>query len=138
GGREDDDRSCCEGMQQAADRAPTVRQGAGWRADQLLLVAADDVTTRLRALAADAVLRGYRQKSERLRDEELSQAQRMLANGINAEAVLIQLARGLNNNLLHAPSVPLKKLTAERRVDALAMAQELFALGEGSAHNTPP
>jgi len=46
--------------------------------------------------------------------------------------VLMQLARGLTNKLLHAPSVQLKKLTAEGRLDALAMAQELFALGEGA------
>ncbi|WP_235661669.1 hypothetical protein, partial [Pseudomonas savastanoi] len=38
---------------------------------------------------------------------------------------------------LHAPSVQLKKLSAEGRVDALAMAQELFALGEGSTDKTP-
>ena len=56
----------------------------------------------------------------------------MLANGSNAEEVLMALARGLTNKLMHAPSVQLKKLSAEGRVDALAMAQELFALDEGS------
>ena len=66
-------------------------------------------------------------------DEELQKALRLLANGGNAEDVLGQLARGLTNKLLHAPSVQLKKLTAEGRLDALAMAQELFALGEGSS-----
>ena len=58
--------------------------------------------------------------------------QRLLANGSSAEEVLMQLARGLTNKLLHAPSVQLKKLSAEGRLDALAMAQELFALNEGS------
>jgi glutamyl-tRNA reductase len=78
------------------------------------------------------VLKAYRQQSERMRDEELQKAQRMLANGSSAEDVLVQLARGLTNKLLHAPSVQLKKLSAEGRLDALAMAQELFALNEGS------
>lgn len=45
--------------------------------------------------------------------------------------MLGQLARGLTNKLLHAPSVQLKSFSAEGRLDALAMAQELFAL-EGS------
>ena len=54
-----------------------------------------------------------------------------MANGSNPEDVLAQLARGLTNKLLHAPSVQLKKLSAEGRVDALAVAQELFALDEG-------
>jgi glutamyl-tRNA reductase len=92
---------------------------------------------RLRELAAVDVLKAYRQQSERLRDEELQKAQRLLANGSNAEEVLAQLARGLTNKLLHAPSVQLKKLSAEGRLDALAMAQELFALNEGSTDKTP-
>ncbi len=113
------------------------RQGAALAAEQLVSVGAEDFMSRLRELAAVDVLRAYRQQSERLRDEELSKAQRMLANGSNAEDVLIQLARGLTNKLLHAPSVQLKKLSAEGRVDALAMAQELFALGEGSTDKPP-
>ena len=91
---------------------------------------------RLRELAAVDVLKAYRQQGERLRDEELLKAQRMLANGSGAEEVLMQLARGLTNKLLHAPSVQLKKLTAEGRLDALAMAQELFALGEGASDSS--
>jgi glutamyl-tRNA reductase len=67
----------------------------------------------------------------------LQKAQRLLANGTSAEEVLVQLARGLTNKLLHAPSVQLKKLSAEGRLDALAMAQELFALNEGSTDNPP-
>ena len=92
---------------------------------------------RLRELAAVDVLKAYRQQRERLRDEELQKAQRMLANGNSAEDVLVQLARGLTNKLLHAPSVQLKKLSAEGRLDALAMAQELFALTEGPTDKPP-
>ncbi len=108
------------------------RQGAAQAAEEMISVGADDFMVRLRELAAVDVLKAYRQQSERLRDEELQKAQRLLANGGNAEEVLVQLARGLTNKLLHAPSVQLKKLTAEGCLDALAMAQELFALGEGS------
>jgi hypothetical protein len=43
---------------------------------------------RLRELAAVDVLKAYRQQGERLRDEELQKAQRLLANGGNAEDVL--------------------------------------------------
>ena len=46
--------------------------------------------------------------------------------------MLAQLARGLTNKLLHAPSVQMKKLSAEGRIDALTLAQELFALEEGT------
>jgi len=113
------------------------RQGAAQAAEELVSVGAEDFMLRLRELAAVDVLKAYRNQGERLRDEELLKAQRMLANGSNAEDVLIQLARGLTNKLLHAPSVQLKKLSAEGRLDALAMAQELFALGEGSTDKPP-
>ena len=92
----------------------------------------DDFMQRLRELAAVDVLRAYRQQAERHRDDELAKALRLLQNGSSAEEVLAQLARGLTNKLLHAPSVQLKKLSADGRFDALAVAQELFALDEGS------
>lgn len=102
------------------------RQGAAQAAEELVSIGADEFMVRLRELAAVDVLKAYRQQGERLRDEELQKAQKMLANGGNPEDVLAQLARGLTNKLLHAPSVQLKKLSAEGRLDALAMAQELL------------
>jgi len=112
------------------------RQGAAQAAEEMVSTGAEDFMVRLRELAAVDVLKAYRQQGERLRDEELIKAQRLLANGSSAEEVLMQLARGLTNKLLHAPSVQLKKLTAEGRLDALAMAQELFALGEGASDSS--
>ncbi|HTN30930.1 MAG TPA: glutamyl-tRNA reductase, partial [Pseudomonas sp.] len=106
------------------------RQGAARAAEDLVSLGADEFMVRLRELAAVDVLRAYRQQAERLRDEELAKAQRLLQNGGNAEDVLAQMARGLTNKLLHAPSVQLKRLTADGRLDALAVAQELFALDE--------
>ncbi|WP_263262726.1 glutamyl-tRNA reductase [Pseudomonas sp. RIT-PI-S] len=113
------------------------RQGAAQAAEEMVAGGVSDFMARLRELAAVDVLRAYRQQGERLRDEELQKAQRLLANGGNAEEVLAQLARGLTNKLLHAPSVQLKKLSAEGRLDALAMAQELFALDEGATDRPP-
>jgi len=113
-----------------------TRQGAAQVAEDLVLVGAEDFMLRLRELAAVDVLKSYRQQAERLRDDELAKAQRLLANGSPAEEVLLQLARGLTNKLLHAPSVQLKKMSAAGRLDALAMAQELFALNEGADKNS--
>ncbi|MES2821052.1 MAG: glutamyl-tRNA reductase [Pseudomonadota bacterium] len=107
------------------------RQGAAQAAEELVAAGADDFMLRLRELAAVDVLKAYRHQAERLRDEELAKAQRLLANGAAADEVLALLARGLTNKLLHAPSVQLKKLSADGRLDALALAQELFALDEG-------
>ncbi|MCU1716354.1 glutamyl-tRNA reductase [Pseudomonas sp. 5P_3.1_Bac2] len=109
------------------------RQGAALAAEELVSAGAQDFMQRLRELAAVDVLKAYRQQAERLRDEELQKAQRLLANGSSADEVLAQLARGLTNKLLHAPSVQLKKFSAAGRFDALGVAQELFALDEGAS-----
>lgn len=109
------------------------RQGAAKAAEELVAAGADDFMLRLRELAAVDVLKAYRQQAERLRDEELAKAQRLLANGSDPLEVAAALARGLTNKLLHAPSVQLKKLSADGRFDALAVAQELFALDEGES-----
>ncbi|SFA70581.1 glutamyl-tRNA reductase [Azotobacter beijerinckii] len=109
------------------------RQGAARAAEELVATGADDFMLRLRELAAVDVLKAYRQQAERLRDEELAKAQRLLANGGDPLEVAAALARGLTNKLLHAPSVQLKKLSADGRFDALAVAQELFALDEGES-----
>lgn len=108
------------------------RQGAAQAAEELVDVGADDFMARLRELAAVDVLKAYRQHAERLRDEELLRAQRLLANGGTPEDALAQLARGLTNKLLHAPSVQLKKLSAEGRVEALSIVQDLFALQDST------
>jgi glutamyl-tRNA reductase len=108
------------------------RQGAAQAAEELVGAGVEDFMQRLRELAAVDVLRAYRQQAERQRDDELARALRLLQNGTSAEEALAQLARGLTNKLLHAPSVQLKKLSADGRFDALAVAQELFALDEGS------
>ena len=107
------------------------RQGAAQAAEKLVLAGAEEFMHRLRELAAVDVLRAYRQQAEQMRDDELVRAQRQLANGVAPDQVLAALARSLTNKLLHAPSVQLKKLSAEGRIDALALAQELFALDEG-------
>ncbi len=109
------------------------RQGAAQAAEELVLAGTGEFMARLRELAAVDLLKAYRQQAERQRDEELAKARRLLANGASAEEALTALARGLTNKLLHAPSVQLKKLSADGRVDALGVVQELFALDEGES-----
>lgn len=110
------------------------RQGAAQAAEKLVLRGTADFMARMRELAAVDVLRAYRQQGEACRDEELQKALRALANGTAAEDVLSQLARGLTNKLLHTPSVQLKRLSADGRHEALAVARELFGLNSGKTN----
>ncbi len=107
------------------------RQGAAKAAEDLVLQGTSDFMARLRELEAVDVLRSYRQQGESLRDEELQKALRNLASGGEPEQVLTQLARGLTNKLLHTPCVQLKRLSADGKHEALAVAQELFGLSSG-------
>lgn len=107
------------------------RQGAAQAAEELVLQGTANFMQRLRELEAVDVLRAFRKQGEELSAEELQKALRALANGTPAEDVLAQLARGLTNKLLHTPSVQLKRLSADGRHDALAVAQELFGLNSG-------
>ena len=105
-----------------------TRQGAAQAAEELVQAGVDEFMLRLRELAAVDVLRAYRRQAEQLRDEELQKARRQLAGGADPVDVLAALARGLTNKLLHAPSVQLKKFSADGRIEALAVAQALFSL----------
>ena len=59
-------------------------------------------------------------------DEELEKAKRALANGVNAETVMQQLAQGLANKVMHHPTSKLKQAGAAGRRDFLALSRELF------------
>ncbi|MCL5043546.1 MAG: glutamyl-tRNA reductase [Gammaproteobacteria bacterium] len=115
------------------------RQGAADAAERMIELGTDEFMQRLRALAAVDVLRRYRQKAEALRDQELTRALGRLQRGGDPAAIMTEMARTLTNKLLHDPSVQLKQMTADGRADALALAQELFALEPDQAPTlTPP
>ena len=109
------------------------RQDAARAAEELVVTGVGEFMLRLRERDSLDLLRSYRQRAEQLRDDELAKALRLLGNGTPAEEALAQLARGLTNKLLHAPSVQLKKFSAAGRQDALAVAQELLDL-DGEQH----
>ena len=111
------------------------RQGAAEAAERLIELGTGDFMQRLRALAAVDVLRSYRQKAEQARDQELQKALAKLQRGADPALVMAEMARMLTNKLLHDPSVQLKQMTAQGRVEALALAQELFALGDSAPGN---
>ncbi|WP_341707479.1 glutamyl-tRNA reductase [Halopseudomonas sp.] len=112
------------------------RQGAAEAAERLIELGTGEFMQRLRALAAVDVVRSYRQKAEQARDQELQKALAKLQRGADPEQVMTEMARMLTNKLLHEPSVQLKQMTAQGRVEALALAQELFALGDNAPGNS--
>lgn len=90
----------------------------------------EEYLRQLRALNAVATLRAFREKADQIRQLELEKAHKALEKGMPAEQVLEALARSITNKLIHAPSVQMKKASAEGREDLVRLTQELFELGE--------
>ena len=63
-----------------------------------------------------------------LRAAELERAKRLLANGAPVEQVLDQLARGLTNKFLHAPTQALNQAGEAERAELLALFQSVYHL----------
>jgi glutamyl-tRNA reductase len=63
-----------------------------------------------------------------LRAAELDRAKRLLANGSPPEQVLEQLARGLTNKFLHAPTQALNRAGEAERAELLALLHHIYQL----------
>jgi glutamyl-tRNA reductase len=72
-----------------------------------------------------AALRGHH---DRLRATELDRARRLLAGGAPAGQVLEQLARGLTNKFLHAPTQALNRAGDAERAELLSMLHHIYQL----------
>lgn len=74
-----------------------------------------------------AALRGHH---ERMRGAELERALRLFASGMPVEQVLEQLARGLTNKFLHAPTQALNQAGEAERAELLALLHHVYQLPE--------
>jgi glutamyl-tRNA reductase len=84
------------------------------------------------------VVKEYRQMAEDLREQELQRALRALSRGDDPGQLLAQLARGLTNKLIHAPTAGLKQASAEGRVDQLGAARKLLGLQQPQDETPAP
>ena len=72
-----------------------------------------------------AALHGHH---DQLRAAELERARRLLSGGMPADQVLDQLARGLTNKFLHAPTQALSQAGDAERAELLAMLHRVYQL----------
>ena len=105
------------------------RAEAANQAHSIIERGVEDYRKQLRSLNAVSTLRAFREKAESIREAELQRALKALEKGEAAESVLAAMARTLTQKLIHAPSVQMKKASAEGRDDLLQLTQELFDLG---------
>ncbi|MDT8398021.1 MAG: glutamyl-tRNA reductase [Pseudomonadales bacterium] len=104
------------------------RRDAAAEAELIIDAGLSAYQQKIRGLGIVSTLRNFREKAEQLRDAELDRARKLLEKGEAPEVALASLARLLTNKLIHAPSVQMKKASAEGRSDLVQLAEQLFEL----------
>lgn len=104
------------------------REDEAKKADLIVAEGVGQYQSEMRALQAVSTIKAYRQKAESLRDVELDKARKSLESGVDADAVLTQLARALTNKLIHYPTAKMKQASADGRSDVLDLSHELLGI----------
>jgi len=102
------------------------RQQAAGEAETLIDLQVEQFMAWWRGSTRQDTLKNLRARSEATRDELLARAKEQLAAGRDPAAVLDQLAHGLTNRLLHAPSASLRRAAHEGDAPLLEAAARLF------------
>jgi len=110
------------------DEGRRLREKAAESAHVIVDEAAHGFMREQRSLRAVDSIRSYRQQSQSVSKEELEKALIQLRAGGDPEQLLEQLARGLTNKLIHAPTVALRQATAEGDLERLRIAREIIGL----------
>ena len=106
------------------------RENAARQAETMILAGVEHFMRDLKTLDAVQTLTDLRTHVDSLREEQLQKALKQLQNGANPEEVLRHFAHNLTNKVLHAPTVALRKASADGRLEALDWARTLFNLPE--------
>ncbi len=125
-------------LREIVDENLRNRQSEARKADTIIAEGVTQCMEEVRSLAAVDTVKEYRSMAERLRDQELQRALRSLARGDDPKQVLTQVARGITNKLIHAPTAGLKRASAEGREDQLNSARKLLGLPPAGQPRTPP
>ena len=110
------------------DEGKRLREKAAESAHVIVDEAARMFMREQRSLLAVDSIRSYRQQAQSVSKDELEKALVQLRSGGDPEQLLEQLARGLTNKLIHAPTVALRQATAEGDLERLRVAREIIGL----------
>lgn len=125
-------------LREIVDENLRNRQSEARKADTIIAEGVTLCLEEMRSLAAVDTVKEYRMMAERVRDHELQRALRSLSRGEDPREVLNQIARGITNKLIHAPTAGLKRASAKGRQDQLDSARRLLGLPPAGDAQTPP
>jgi len=115
-------------LKEIIDEGLKSRQDAALKAEEIIDVEVSHFMNWLRSLNSISTMCLYREKSELIRDEVLSNAKKQLSNGKPVEDVLNNVVRQLTNKLIHKPCIQIKQAGMDGRTELVDAAIELFDL----------
>ncbi len=123
-------------LQQVIEENLKSREGAAHEAEQIV----DDCVTEFQdwwnSQQVIPMLRGFRGKVERLKEQEIERALAELRGGRAPEAVVERLAHSLAGKLAHEPSVQLRRMGEVQDIEALRALRRLFDWERGGDDST--
>ena len=105
-----------------------IRRESVVQAEQMIATQADSFVRWLEGRSVVPTITALQGHYNALRAAELERARRMLAGGMPPAEVLEQLARGLTNKFLHAPTQALNKAGDAERSELVAMFEKIYQL----------
>ena len=124
-------------LKEVIDSNLQSRQDAAREAELIIERGVESFEEKQRSLGIVSTLKNFRQKAELIRDSELEKALKQLEKGEDPEKILTSLARLLTNKLIHAPSVQMKKASADGHDELIQLANVLFELQASNEEVSP-
>lgn len=106
------------------------RREAAEQAEKIILQESDNYFAKLNESHASGAIEAYRNQAEQLRDDEVTKALRQLRSGKHPEEVVMALAHGLTNKLLHCPSVQMREASSRGKHEFMDVARRLLGINE--------
>lgn len=108
-----------------------LRRESAIEAEAMIDTQARYFMRQLQATNAAAMIRDYRAKLEKIRQDEMQQALAALANGQEPAAVLANITRTLTNKIMHHPTTQLHQAAFDGQWELLLAAKQLLDIREG-------
>lgn len=117
-------------LQQIVEKNLANRQDAATIADDMVEQQVQQFIRWQQSQSSIDLLKTFREQSEVQKDLLVSKAMNQLADGKDAEKVLIELANKLTKSLIHAPTKALKKAASEQDLAHMAILVDALALNK--------
>lgn len=116
-------------LQQIVEQNLASRQSAAQEAEKLIAQQVQNFMHWSQSLESIDLLRDFRRQSQMQRDKLQVRALNQLAEGKDAEQVIVELANKLTNSLIHSPTKALKSAAETKDKSKLELLKQILGIG---------